>query len=76
MTPLPCHLFPTLCAWRPQVMQMQPSSGFFGCVRYINSNHGGFRGFFRGWTPLYIKLAPHTVVVFVAMEQLRSILGL
>lgn len=33
----------------------------------------GVSGFFRGWTPLYLKVAPHTMIVFVTLEQLRKL---
>jgi len=36
---------------------------------------GGARGLFRGWTPLYVRQAPHTLVVFVVLEQMRALLG-
>ncbi len=31
----------------------------------------GFKVYFRGFLPLYMKIAPHTLVTFVVMEQLR-----
>jgi hypothetical protein len=37
---------------------------------------GGVYIFFRGWTPLYIKVAPHTLVVFVVAERLRALFSL
>mmetsp|Transcript_9250 Transcript_9250/g.14666 ORF Transcript_9250/g.14666 Transcript_9250/m.14666 type:complete len:282 (+) Transcript_9250:52-897(+) len=36
---------------------------------------GGVKIFFRGWTPLYAKIAPHTLAMFLIMEQARMILG-
>ena len=36
---------------------------------------GGWGGFFRGWSPLYVRQAPHTLVVFVVLEQMRWLLG-
>lgn len=35
----------------------------------------GIAAFFRGWTALYVKTAPHTLLVFLVMEQLQRILG-
>ena len=35
---------------------------------------GGVGAFFRGFVPLYIKIAPHTMVVFCVTEQLRGVL--
>ena len=40
-------------------------------IRSIYSS-SGIMGFFRGWTPLYLKIAPHTLIVFVTMEFLRN----
>jgi len=36
----------------------------------------GLRGFFRGWTPNYARLGPHTVLVLTVNEQLRKWAGL
>jgi len=36
---------------------------------------GGVKIFFRGWTPLYSQIAPHTLAMFLIMEQARMILG-
>ena len=36
----------------------------------------GVRGFYRGSFSLYLKIAPHTAVVFLVLEQLRNALSL
>lgn len=36
----------------------------------------GFIGFFRGFTPAFIRLAPQTVLTFVFMEKLRLKFGI
>lgn len=56
------------------VLQVKPGLNFAGACRHIVGN-AGWLGFWRGWTPLYAKLAPHTLVVFVVLEQMRMLLG-
>lgn len=36
----------------------------------------GPKGFFKGWTPQYLRLGPHTVIVFVVYDELRRRVGL
>lgn len=36
----------------------------------------GLRGFFKGWSANYSRLGPHTVVIFIIYEQIRSWTGL
>lgn len=36
----------------------------------------GPHGFFKGWTPQYLRLGPHTVIVFVVYDELRRRVGL
>ena len=33
----------------------------------------GLRSFWRGWVPLYLRLGPHTLLVFVLSEKLRGV---
>ena len=33
-------------------------------------------GLMKGWTVQYIRLGPQTMVIFMVMEQLRSLSGL
>jgi hypothetical protein len=35
----------------------------------------GFWGFFKGWTPAYFRLGPHTVFSFIIIEELRTYFG-
>ena len=46
-------------------------------LRVVRSMYqlGGARQFFRGFVPLYLKLAPHTLIVFVVAEHLRGLFG-
>ncbi len=37
---------------------------------------GGIKHFFRGWLPLYLKVGPHTLIVFVTAEYLRQLFSL
>ena len=37
---------------------------------------GGIRAFFKGWTPSYWRLGPHTVFSFLLIERIRSFMGL
>ena len=54
-------------------MQVRPDLNFVQSCRHIFAN-GGVAGFWRGWVPLYVKLAPHTMIIFMTMEQLRLLL--
>jgi len=36
----------------------------------------GVAGFFKGWSASYARLGPHTVIMFLAAENLRSFAGL
>ena len=35
----------------------------------------GPQGFFKGTVPAFIRIGPHTVIVFLIFEQLRSKFG-
>lgn len=35
----------------------------------------GLMGFFKGYVPAFIRLAPHTILTFVFLEQLRLNFG-
>jgi hypothetical protein len=56
------------------MMQMNPRLGFTAALRHITKRNG-WLGLWRGWTPLYLKQAPHTVVMFVVLEQMRKVMG-
>ena len=45
------------------------------CMRDIIKQEG-MRGLFKGWTANYARLGPQTTVIFVVMEQIRSMSGL
>lgn len=32
----------------------------------------GVVSFFKGWTPAFIRLGPHTIVTFMVLEQLKQ----
>ena len=46
------------------------------CCIIQTYREGGIRSFFRGWAPAYWRLGPHTVVSFVLIEKLRTLLGI
>ena len=50
-------------------------SGPMQCAKDIIKQEG-VRGLFRGWTANYARLGPQTTVIFVVMEQIRSMSGL
>jgi solute carrier family 25 protein 14/30 len=45
------------------------------CVRQT-FRQGGIPVFFTGWTPAYLRLGPHTVLSFLLIEEIRSLLGM
>lgn len=45
-------------------------------ARAVWRDGGGARGFLRGWWSVYLRLAPHTVIMFVSLERMRSELGI
>ena len=57
------------------VMQVQSRLTFSDTCRQIYKQ-GGAKAFFRGWTPLYLKIAPHTAILFVSLEQIRWRMGI
>jgi dicarboxylate transporter 10 len=46
-------------------------SGIVDCGRDILRN--GPSGFFKGFTPAFVRLGPHTVLTFVFLEQLKKL---
>lgn len=46
--------------------------GVFGVVRGL-FREDGMRWIFRGWTPAFIRLGPHTIATFVFLEQHKKI---
>lgn len=49
-------------------------AGVVAVVRDVWATYG-LRGFWRGAGPLYVRLAPHTALVFVGTEYFREVLG-
>lgn len=43
-------------------------------IMWMGKEHG-LRVFWRGWIPLYVKLGPHTLLVFLVTEQFRVVMG-
>ena len=41
---------------------------------FLGKTHG-VRVFWRGWVPLYVKLGPHTLLVFLLTEKFRILMG-
>ncbi|KAL1919692.1 uncharacterized protein VTP21DRAFT_1623 [Calcarisporiella thermophila] len=37
----------------------------------LTLRHEGVSAFFKGWTPAFIRLGPHTIVTFMVYEQLK-----
>lgn len=46
--------------------------GILDCCKDIVKN-GGPGGFFKGTTPAFIRLGPHTVITFLFLEQLKKL---
>lgn len=32
----------------------------------------GLRALFKGWTPAFLRLGPHTIVTFLVLEELKT----
>lgn len=45
------------------------------CIRELYNDSGLF-GFFKGYVPAFIRLAPHTILTFIFLEQLRLNFGI
>jgi len=58
---------------KTRLMNAKPGeySGILHCARDILSN--GPAGFFKGFTPAFVRLGPHTVITFIFLEQLKKI---
>lgn len=44
------------------------------CIRDLYQT-SGVLGFFKGYVPAFVRLAPHTILTFVFLEQLRLNFG-
>lgn len=65
----PCDLIKTRC------MNARGEVSALHCL--VDAlKEAGVRGLFRGWLPSYIRLAPHTLIQFPLLEQLRLLAGL
>ena len=51
------------------------TASFRGSVVHLLKEQGVI-GFWNGWLPLYLKIAPHTCIVFVVLEQMRYSFGI
>lgn len=49
--------------------------GAWDVVKSIHRDYGLF-GFFRGYLPAFVRLAPHTMLTFVFLEELRKHFGI
>ena len=47
------------------------SSGAFDCVKKIVKNEG-VTALWKGFTPYFFRLGPHTILTFVFLEQLNK----
>lgn len=59
---------------KTRLMNAKPGeySGIFDCCKDIIKNSGP-QGFFKGTTPAFIRLGPHTVITFLFLEQLKKL---
>ncbi|KAJ2959353.1 hypothetical protein NQZ79_g5114 [Umbelopsis isabellina] len=46
-------------------------TGAFGAMASMMRNEG-VMSLFKGWTPAFIRLGPHTIVTFMVLEQLKQ----
>ncbi|PAV79116.1 hypothetical protein WR25_03198 [Diploscapter pachys] len=85
---LATHFFSSFCAatiataitqpldvMKTRMMNASPGqfSGIMGCFVYTAKL--GPMGFFKGFIPAWVRLAPHTVLMFIFFEQLRMNFG-
>jgi dicarboxylate transporter 10 len=45
-------------------------TGAMGAMTSMIRNEG-IMSLFKGWTPAFIRLGPHTIVTFMVLEQLK-----
>lgn len=57
---------------KTRLMSSKPGqySGIFECAKDIMKN--GPSGFFKGFTPAFVRMGPQTVLLFVFLEQLKK----
>lgn len=46
-------------------------TGALGAMASMMRNEG-VMSLFKGWTPAFIRLGPHTIVTFMVLEQLKQ----
>lgn len=58
---------------KTRLMNAKPGeySGILDCAKDIFKN--GPAGFYKGFTPAFVRLGPHTVLTFVFLEQLKKL---
>lgn len=58
---------------KTRLMNAKPGqySGILDCARDIAKV--GPSGFFKGFTPAFVRLGPHTVLTFIFFEQLKKL---
>ena len=47
-------------------------SGVIDCIRKTMKSEG-IRGFYKGWTANYMRLAPHTIFTFIFWEEAKKV---
>jgi len=55
-------------------MQNKEYSSNFNCYVKTYNNGGGLGAFYKGFLPYYLRLGPHTIITFLALEQLSKLL--
>lgn len=58
---------------KTRMMNAKPGeyAGILDCAKDVLKN--GPAGFFKGFTPAFVRLGPHTVLTFVFLEQLKKL---
>lgn len=51
------------------------ANSMWSCARDVVARDG-VAGFMKGWSASYARLGPHTVIMFLTAEKLRSWAGL
>lgn len=59
---------------KTRVMNARPgeAQGMLSTMATIMRNEGPL-AFMKGWLPSYTRLGPHTIITFVALEQMKSL---
>jgi len=59
-----------------KTMMIVANTSATNAATIVYRDGGGVLGFLRGWGAVYSRLAPHTVIMFCALERLRGVLGI